>query len=183
MSCAGTVMAHMDGHSIRVGAGPGWGGELASTSLGVHKRKCVFACVCPEGESSGGGPREGVRCTLWLHTLVLTSQLLSLSFSSLQPSGFTPSFSPSSMASSSSSSPELPLSRSTNNNDHLSIDHKLHEVLEDLSRSVHCEFYTGCFCYLRPYQSLYPQSPRCRARLSRARVFPSRTSVSVLQPL
>jgi mRNA-decapping enzyme subunit 2 len=36
------------------------------------------------------------------------------------------------MASSSSSSPELPLSRS-NNNDQLSIDHKLHEVLEDLS--------------------------------------------------
>ncbi|KAI0692759.1 DCP2-domain-containing protein [Cytidiella melzeri] len=38
------------------------------------------------------------------------------------------------MASSSSSSPELPLSRSTNNNDQsLSIDHKLHEILEDLS--------------------------------------------------
>lgn len=71
------------------------------------------------------------------HTLVLTSPLLSLSsliHTSIWPQ---PSFQPSSMASSSSSSPELPLSRSTNNNDQfLHIDHKLHQVLEDLSRSV-----------------------------------------------
>ena len=51
------------------------------------------------------------------------------------------------MASSSSSSPELPLSRSNNADPSLSIDDKLHDVLMDLSR-LECSSSSGQDAYI-----------------------------------
>ncbi len=158
-----------------------WRG-LASNSANGNTCLRVFGKRGRESGSGLGGEgstyvaRFGIPVS---YTLVWTTpQLLSPSFSPLPPSGLVLSLQPSSMASSSSSSPELPLSRSTNNNDQsLNIDHKLHEVLEDLSRFVVCVFCTRLV--LSKQQSFHPQSPRYRARFTRTCMLPSRTSVSV----